>query len=72
MNIPTMLTISEAAIKYDIAVHAVRGWVKSGTLPAVMTGKKYLIADENMRNFLLMGTNNHANIEPVGKIRRLG
>jgi len=66
-----MLTINEAADKYRVAVHAVRGWVKNGDLTAVKCGKKYLIAEDNLRAFLLRG-NNQPEPELQGKIRRLG
>ena len=67
-----MLTIKEAAQKYNVAVWAIRRWIKAGELPAVFTGKRALIADTNMREFLLKG-NNHPSPEviPFGKIRRV-
>jgi excisionase family DNA binding protein len=67
-----MLTIVEAAEKYGLAVHAVRCWVKSGELPAVKCGKKYLIADMRLHEFLLIG-NNQAKPEaaPQGRIRHI-
>jgi len=68
-----MHTIPEAAGAYGVAVHAVRGWVKSGALPAVKAGKKFLICDIVLRDFLMRGTNDMPP-EPIefGKIRRLG
>jgi excisionase family DNA binding protein len=68
----TMLTILEAAKKYSIAVHALRIWVKSGELPAVRCGKKYLIADMRLRDFLLNGNNQtKPETAPQGKIRHI-
>lgn len=52
---PTMLTIKEAAQTRNIPEHAVRRWVAEGALPAVRSGKKYLLAAENLDAFLLSG-----------------
>ena len=68
----SMLSIKETAAKYNIAVHALRVWVKTGELPAVRCGKKHLICESIFRDFLLRG-NNQPKLEPVqyGKIRQL-
>lgn len=50
-----MLTIREAAQSRNIPEYAVRRWVAEGTLPAVKSGKKYLLAAENLDAFLLSG-----------------
>ena len=68
-----MLSIAEAAQKYRVAVWAVRQWTKpGGGLPCVRTGRKILIAAQNMERFLLEG-NNQAATEPLqhGKIRKI-
>ena len=73
MNEPLeMLTVSEAAQKYGVAVFAVRRWIKTGDLPAVFTGKRALIADSNLQQFLLNGSKQPAT-EPLqhGKIRKI-
>ena len=73
MNEPlVMLTVHEAAQKYGVAVFAVRRWIKAGDLPAVFTGKRALIADSNLRQFLLDG-NKQPTTEPLqqGKIRKI-
>lgn len=50
-----MLTIKEAARTRNIPEHAVRRWVAEGALPAVRSGKKHLLAAENLDAFLLSG-----------------
>ena len=67
----TMLTVKEAA-KYA-PEHAIRRWVASGELPAVRTGKKWLICESVLRNFLTQGSN-HPQMEhepKQSKIRRI-
>jgi len=67
-----MLTIKEAAQRYDLAVHALRRWTGTGVLPAVETGKKFLIADVVLADFLTKGASHHAQEElSTGKIRRV-
>jgi len=53
MKQPEMLTINEAAKKSGLATYALRRWVKSGDLPTVSTGRKVLIAADNLQRFLL-------------------
>ena len=50
----TMLTIIETAQKYGVSIHAIRNWVKNGELPAVQTGKKFLICETVFRDFLIL------------------
>lgn len=47
-----MLTIAETAANYGISQYAVRKWVNSGSLPAVRIGKKFLINEQVIENFL--------------------
>ena len=71
MNI-RMLTIKEAAKEYGLAVHAVRQFVNSGKLAAKKCGKKFLIASNNLEQFLLEGDNQPPPLEFwQGKIKRL-
>jgi len=50
-----MLTAREVAQRYNVALHAVRRWIAGGQLKVVMCGRKALVADENVRVFLLNG-----------------
>ena len=54
--IPIMYTITEAAEKYGIAAHALRNWIKRGELKSVRAGKKYLICDSVLCDFLISGS----------------
>lgn len=40
---------------FRISCYAIRRWVKSGTIPAVYTGKKALISYSSVRDLLLPG-----------------
>ena len=67
-----MLTIAEAAVKFGLAVHALRVWTRSGELPAVCCGRKFLINENVLREFLTKGNNQQAAEQAAsGKIRRL-
>ena len=45
-EVGSIRTIHERLVTegYDISEHALRGWVKDGTIPALFTGKKALIS----------------------------
>ena len=47
-----MLTIAETATNFGISQYAVRKWVNEGELPAVRIGKKYLLNEQVVENFL--------------------
>ena len=67
-----VLTIKEASARYGPAVHAFRQWTKpGGPLPCVRTGRKILIAAQNIETFLKQGNNQPAEPEAPGGIRRL-
>ena len=68
-----MYTIKEIPQAYPgVAEHAIRQWVNSEQLPAVRSGRKILIAEQNLEKFLLEGNNNQSAPEPQpGQIRRL-
>ena len=52
-NKPTMLTIKEAAALVDgLTAYRVRELCKSGQLPCLMAGKKYLINKEVLLRYL--------------------
>ena len=52
-NKPTMLTIKEAAkLVQDLTEYRVRELCKSGELPCIMAGKKYLINKDTLYKFL--------------------
>ena len=71
MNEPLiMLTVNETAQKYGVAIHAVRGWIKRGELAVVKCGKKFLICEDNLREFLLRGNNQQE--QEYQQIRRIG
>lgn len=74
MNEPLiMLTVNEVAQKYGVAVWAVRQWTKpGGGLPCVRTGRKILIATQNIERFLIAGNNHPPQETPQpGKIRKI-
>ncbi len=50
--LPKMRTISEASRETGISQHALRGWVKSGQVPAVFAGNKALINLDRLLDFL--------------------
>ena len=52
-NKPTMLTIKQAAALVDgLTEYRVRELCKSGELPCIMAGKKYLINKDTLYKFL--------------------
>ena len=62
-----MLGIKEIPLKYQgLTEHAVRRWVNSGELPSIRTGKKILIAESVLCEFLLK-ENNQRNQEQMHK-----
>lgn len=56
--VPRMRTIAEAAKETGIPQHALRGWVKSGQVPAVFAGNKALINLDRLLDFLNGGAVN--------------
>ena len=75
MNEPLiMYTLAEAAKKYGVAVFALRRWTRpDGPLPCVKTGRKILVAAQNVERFLLEGNNQpEPEMISTGQIRRLG
>jgi len=53
--IPTMLTINEAATKFNLAKHFVRQAVLQGQIPHVKAGKKFLINENHFIDYLSGG-----------------
>ena len=52
-NTPIMLTIKQAATLFDgLTEYRVRELCKSGQLPCIMAGKKYLINKDTLYKFL--------------------
>lgn len=49
---PLMLTIDETANKSGLPAYTIRTWVKTGVLPYVLIGRKYLISWDNFCKFL--------------------
>ncbi len=49
---PLMLTIEETAHKSGLSSYTVRTWIKTGVLPYVLIGRKYLISWDNFCKFL--------------------
>lgn len=47
-----MLSIPEAHTIYGISPYAWYKWIKEGVLPAVRIGKKYLLNEQVVENFL--------------------
>ena len=41
---PLMLTIDETASKSGLSAYTIRTWIKTGVLPYVLIGRKYLIS----------------------------
>lgn len=74
-GVPIMLTIKEAKAKFPgTSEHGIRQFVLSGALPSVKCGRKYLICEQVLADFLMKGNNNQAKqpqLEVIGKIRRL-
>ncbi|MDR0220012.1 MAG: helix-turn-helix domain-containing protein [Lachnospiraceae bacterium] len=52
---PVMLSIQEAADTFGISAYFVRKLVLSKKVKAVRSGAKYLIAKENLADYLLNG-----------------
>lgn len=53
--LPRMRTIKAAAQELDIPEYALRRWVKSGAVPAVNTGRKFLVNLDKLIDFLESG-----------------
>ena len=71
-----MLTISEASDGRfkNITQNALRKWIREGELSAVKVGKKFLINEAVLIEFLTKGNTAAENKEPMnqyGKIRQL-
>lgn len=49
---PLMLTIDETASKSGLPPYTIRTWIKTGVLPYVLIGRKYLISWDNFCKFL--------------------
>lgn len=49
---PLMLTIDETASKSGLSAYTIRTWIKTGVLPYVLIGRKYLISWDNFCKFL--------------------
>lgn len=49
---PLMLTIDETANKSGLSAYTIRTWIKTGVLPYVLIGRKYLISWDNFCRFL--------------------
>ena len=49
---PLMLTIDETASKSGLSAYTIRTWIKTGVLPYVLIGRKYLISLDNFCKFL--------------------
>ena len=49
---PIMLTIDETASKSGLSAYTIRTWIKTGVLPYVLIGRKYLISWDNFCKFL--------------------
>ena len=47
-----MLTIDETASKSGLSAYTIRTWIKTGVLPYVLIGRKYLISWDNFCRFL--------------------
>ena len=50
-----MFTISEAATYFGVSKHFIRQLVLTNTIPSVKAGKKYLINEKNLENYLQSG-----------------
>jgi len=54
-----MLTIKEAATEFPgLTAHHIRQLVRTDTLPYLMAGKKYLICDRAIRDYILRNATN--------------
>ena len=49
---PLMLTIDETDSKSGLSAYTIRTWIKTGVLPYVLIGRKYLISWDNFCKFL--------------------
>jgi excisionase family DNA binding protein len=47
-----LLTVEDAAKKVKVHPETIRGWIRSGELPAVDIGGKYRIYPEDLDDFL--------------------
>lgn len=52
LKAPLMLTIDETASKSGLSAYTIRTWIKTGVLPYVLIGRKYLISWDNFCKFL--------------------
>lgn len=50
--LPRMRSIKAAAKELSIPEYALRRWIKSGAVPAVNTGKKFLVNLDKLIDFL--------------------
>ena len=71
-NIPVMLKIKEIPTRFPgLTEHAVRQLLITKKLPAVLVGKKYLVCEQILADFLRQGNNQAQEEHTQGKIRRL-
>lgn len=66
-------TVQRAKLEgFPISEYTLRRWVRSGQIPSIRAGQKYLIFWPNLLSFLCGGTTNSSpdNLERVG-IRRV-
>jgi len=52
MSDEELLTVEDAAKKVKVHPETIRGWIRSGELPAVDIGGKYRIYPEDLDTFL--------------------
>ena len=67
-----MLCVKEIPTKYQgISEHAVRRWVTSGELPSVKAGRKILIAEPVLTDFLLGNIGKNQTEDHRPKIKKI-
>ena len=74
-EIGTIRQIHQRLISEGMMVteHALRVWVKSNQIPAVMVGQRAYISYSNVMSFLNSATANaHDKSQPSGVVRRMG
>jgi excisionase family DNA binding protein len=67
----TMLTINEAAERFrGLTAYRIRALIKSGVLPYISAGKKYLVCEQILREYILNQGVPRGNISPQDTPRR--
>jgi hypothetical protein len=68
-----MLKIKEVPNRFPgVTEHMIRQLVVTGAIPHVMVGKKYLICEDVLSDFLIKGNNQMNQIDQIqGKIRKV-